>query len=52
VRWEGKFAFEGTKPADLTVRCVDGTGAPQPAEITPVEPNGQGGLHYISVYPA
>jgi DMSO/TMAO reductase YedYZ molybdopterin-dependent catalytic subunit len=51
LRWEGKFAFEGTKPADLTVRCVDGTGAPQPAEITSVEPNGQGGLHYISVYP-
>ncbi len=52
LRWRGTFVFEGTKPADLTVRCVDGTGAPQPEQITPVEPNGQAGLDYISVYPA
>jgi DMSO/TMAO reductase YedYZ molybdopterin-dependent catalytic subunit len=52
LRWQGTFVFEGTRPADLTVRCVDGTGTPQPEQITPVEPNGQAGLDYISVYPA
>jgi DMSO/TMAO reductase YedYZ molybdopterin-dependent catalytic subunit len=51
VRWEGKFALEPGKPTGLAVRSVDGTGARQVEEVSSVEPNGQAGMHAITVYP-
>jgi DMSO/TMAO reductase YedYZ molybdopterin-dependent catalytic subunit len=52
LRWEGNFAFEGSRPADLAARAVDGAGQRQSEQVTPVEPDGQAGLDSITVYPA
>jgi DMSO/TMAO reductase YedYZ molybdopterin-dependent catalytic subunit len=52
VRWEGGFTFDAGNPVDIAARAVDGAGEPQIEEITQVEPDGQAGLHSITVYPA
>lgn len=50
VFWTWRWANPGTGSHELSVRAVDGTGAPQIAKVEGTVPSGSSGYHHVPVH--